>query len=1445
MVSTASFSTNINSQQFLNVLEDHNVSLEEKISLLLKFKGFIKKELVNLVDVDNYFTALVYTLDNDGKKNNTLFTTAHSSLCYLIKRVAMQFPDVLNSVLISNLFQHLLNTHPTDKKLWSSSIGALEAIYLVAPNLIQSCLKKNLLLNPNDNTNKNFENINISLLMVEQLTNINKKNNKNTIQFLNHFKSNFEIILSTNNENLNLAKILIPDILKKYLNNEQLSSFLPSFQINEEINDKNISSEEKNTVLDLSLFDTDVELKRILNDETKYIFNNNNTRLSNNSTRIKPIDHLSIVYLENDITTLLTPFQQPKETEQNWKLRNSNINKFRGIFRGLIPKNKPEEFLAVCKKLNFLEYIKRGALSLRTTLTMNTLLLIQDFITFFYDKLETSSIDSIFNIYKTLLSSTKKISSQNACDGLIQLYSKIKISNKFFLTAYELINEKTILPRTCSSLLLRIIIIRYYDDDEQRFFFENKKIVEDWLIKGLTDAQSSVREISRITFWFHYKCFPDTSKNLINSSLPSNIKKSLEHSIPNYLDLDYIPVYSNSSTNTSSINSTRRTSIEIRNNNHFPSYAKPTQSSFKSSSTRSASDSLNTLRERSLNNGLHVDHNSINGHSSVYSKNSTLRKISAPSSLNKRPFQLDNQNTGSKAKKPRSPQQVRDDMNFNTYNDNSSPNKVLDLTGEFNTNHSNTLINKFMENIDKENNSSSDIKKSNSILTHNTKNVSHTNLAGSIVDEKELHNISPEEKLYNLLKDTNNEDSIHQTINLLLELLTNDTVLDFSLITKYISEIKIFHPQILKSLLQIPAFIESIPVNLSIELWAINFLKPKDLVSNFNENELLESISKTLNFICELDSNEIKPTLEFYYIKNRQKIFSFCFQLITNIFEKSTMKIELIILKNLLTSMVNVSPTDFTEQLYYSPFYKIYLHNSEDFLSIIKTLRPFSIKLNIYKYIEQHDTSFDKNLLLKSETSTSHLKSATGPHSSDTVTSQQHGNDDNDNSDSNYNDDEERYMQMTMVNPFKNKRDLSGNSVVHYKTDNDPFNEDEEDEFQPGQETMKLSEMTKVISVFQPQRGAQKSSIDKAKSEYIPLPSDSEAIPSSEEDNKGVISDEVIAPEREPTVKFTAGSPTIINEYEKTGSENVSFNSKHKERLVEAAQALFGPDLLTTSISFKPQAFEILCSSIGIDKLSFFNFMISELKVNGTEKIEEQFKELLHCIDNIQSQSFQDNDIRILITSIISLSKNDIFIKWLLFKEGYTTLLTSALSLLKNAVITELSLMAIITLLILNTQHKGTNFLGNNELEEIWQTFFEIASHLRHEDDEISLLLTELMHVILENNSSNFDASVDILANLDGEINPHSPKSKILLNALDYIVKSDGCDQNQLFQIFEGLAKHSLSNDTFQRFASIKIMISIFTSIKSKNLVQHDFERVIDLLTPDTKHVFVTLLHAA
>lgn len=1577
---------------FDDIINNNNLSVENKLKILSDFKGHVKKELVNINLIHIYFNTLLQILI---KFNNNLpiLSISHSSLCYLVKRVSYQSPGSINKELVNQLILHFIsiqnnitnmpsnnnsntsssasaNNFNIEKKFWLLSNKSMETIYLTVPIYVEDCLlnlfenylsKNKLLTNlesqnssqqPEENLdiilkNINNDNFKYLFLIIDDLTKINlqstkldaktqnnqkgNNNHKNPIIFLQTFIPLFikfinkiyasdmdTFINNTTNANTSKDKRkilieLIRDILNKYLDTSNMIKFRQQindnnirnvFNENNTVNDnfnnkKNINDKMTNTSQnninnidgkdssisqdqqiitiendstnnDSASFDLDFEYDLLLNDFKSPQISN---LLNQNHLKFKSASN-SVNSLTNDLANLLLPFNSPKETEQNWKIRQSNIITIREkilINEKLILENK-DEFVSNLKEINFITCLSKAILSLRTSLSFNACQLLKELFVILGDSLTIGLIDQIYNILKNLLSSTKKISSQMTLHILIVLFINLnEFHNKLFQNVLMLINEKSILPRNASTVLLRLFIIKF---NQTAKFDNNFVYIEEWLKKGLSDAQIIVRDSMKVTFWYFYKCYPQQAKSLLLNTFTPQMKKSLESTIPLHLNIQYEKQFQS---NNSSNNNSRRSSLlsphfqnGLNNKRKFPSYAQPTQAS---STLQKVNQNNNHLRSTSetIANDQYGNGNDI-GIKRLRLNNSSVirRKVSAPPNLKN--INIDTNNP------------LLDQL------DNENTNQ-FDLTDEINSPNSNSLIKKYLGNISSTK-ATSPPKPTNTSQT--VENIDTVSTGTSVEDQ--LTNI------YKYFDINENENATNALYELFTSKERNDSFLfDINKILPQLRLVMIKTPILLKKMLSSDKFVNLVPLAYLFELFSICELNIDNLLLSYNFTDS----EKIIKEICQIFQNLIStshPKNEIlYYMKNRQKFFNFTLGLLFELLKNKNLNFTFNNdqFNTLLSTLFDIYGNEYDNDLYFDLLFQLYNWNKNIFTNNLIDLNLVSKKLKISNELQQRDNNFE---LPDNKLNSSFIIEDMDIKKEDDT-------------------DVKRYMEMTMVNPFNQKKSqtTADQSILNYvPTDNNT-------------ETIgpHISEMTKVVSVFQNfakdenieeesfndiKKEEKRSDIDlsdifgnnksssnlntngdevnknkenvlsgSVKVEDIKAITSSESVPIPVDANiPAETKDETTKPDGEHTVKFSLDPPKIINteintNYDSSEKDRYYHNNKNRESDIDmkvleknAIKSALKATKPATDLEIKVEDaindditwltdnnsnFSVLdilpASSLTFYELSTILINSPNNVLKGDEYFDIQFKHLMKAIIRIKNGTFTMKHLIYLIEPLIIFNDDNKQLKdWLENKDGYTTLLEISLMLLQSTDDTVLiptnmtskSLILLQCLIIINNKLEGKDNLSSDLLSKIWDQFIILAEKLYIYNNELYKLLVEGRQLLIQFQFFNSKGITRILTRLLLDISDFEQANKITNDGQS---NTDTDGQINL-QFTDATTKNNGIIPTFL----LETLNNIFTyyqkdKANAQEFKKNQFSEIIHIIEPYTRQTNTEWRHAS
>lgn len=1347
--------------------QGHQYDLDTKMTLLTKFKGHVKKELLYVPAIQSYFTSLFSVLSSlsDGEK---LLILAHSSLCYLVKRVVMQVPSQFEDPefvkeLLRRLFllEEVNNDMLQRRNIWASSCRALEAVYLVQPALLQQCLKELL----GELTHKRK-----ILLVIDEFLQMTKRNSSNTSIdgfLMSIFNPECLQKLAASEMSDQNNKLVLEILRKNFQNDEELKNF--SQLINEE-----------SASFKVPFFDVDQELSNI---NKEHETPESSFRKSN-----QPTDRYfsSIDDVTDFLNTLMIPFQPIKETEQNWKARQANLIQLRDtISENDYINENPLTFLSACKESQVIECIGKAVVSLRTTLSMTACQVIRTFLQTFDQTMDLAILDQIFVVLKGLLITAKKISSNTAFSCLIVMFIRTGFHNKLFQNCLMLINEKSVSARTCSAILLRIIIIKYTD---QKKLDSSLIYIEEWLKKGITDAQTSVREPMRVTFWYYYKGFPSNAKNFLNTQFSSQLKKAIELSIPSHLDIRYGTAHS-ATTSSLSSDSMSRSSGHLR---RYPSYAKPTQSSNaflqRNSSQRSTSEYI----------------------PSELDQNAQLkRKISAP------PPSLS-------MKRPVNTATERKTSNSNNDTENSIQ---IDLTEEMSNGHSNSLITKYL------------VKES-----------------------------SPEDSewIYQTLTSTN-QMAVKDALQALQRSLLTDNpqgkqIIDFDRLGPILRSLMVRFPSELKPFLTIPTFYRSIPFSYVIEIHAISFMDISDQILNeLSTEDLLQTTASLITWLhssaYDKETHENSAEVSLHYMKYKQFIYNLCFRVLCNILQSDSNK-ELNTRQreefvSCILALSEIWGQEFDEKLYFNTLHLFYSHNGELFRHAMSKIEPVSKVLQICDKLAESNGKgdFDYEKVIGNRRSSSQAADAGEEFIED-----------------------RRFMEMTMVNPFRPNRSTSGGSVVHHGPDSLGAE---------GKDETKISEMTKVVSVYElPSTQARESNLDE----------DGDLKMSEQEDlNLSDIFTNSADGER-LGVKFSMDPPKIINP--STGSSTadgsgLSMNAssdrnslggdtskerdkspvtplpEHEAKML--SQGINGIDITPrvkhseSNIASLRESSEILSkvilqgdltsqdnmllSHVRPNTLTYYEICQLDTSTDGDVHDSDHFNNMMQAIARIKKRSFTIKHLSNLTAPLLNYSDDEKLREWLEAEGGYEELLELSILLLSSEVETSSMpmnmtckcILLIECLVLLNGHLDGVAPITSVAFRDIWNGVIELLGKLNDYSNEIYVLLSDLRDLL---NGRGFFSATDIttlvsfLATQAEESGPRI-KETFLLETLSSIIgrNSTVIKKHQFPEVVQMMQYFLDSEFTEWRCASANVLAEVLKHLSVTDAQDRDIEELFSSLS--------------
>ncbi|KAJ5832108.1 hypothetical protein N7474_000419 [Penicillium riverlandense] len=221
----------------------------------------------------------------------------------------------------------------------------------------------------------------------------------------------------------------------------------------------------------------------------------------------------------DDLVRDMLPCFDGKESEDNWMKREKNVILFRRLTCGNAPHALSQTYMAALKAL--LEGILKVVNSLRTTMCTAGCLLIQDVARCCGPKLDPM-VEIIMQNLMKVCAALKKISAQNGNVTVDAVISNVTFTNRLLQHVHWASVDKNLQLRLFAAGWLRTLISRQSRQKSTVEHGGGLELVEKSIKKGLGDANPSVREAMRSTFWIFHDVWPDKADAIMSTLDPKS-----------------------------------------------------------------------------------------------------------------------------------------------------------------------------------------------------------------------------------------------------------------------------------------------------------------------------------------------------------------------------------------------------------------------------------------------------------------------------------------------------------------------------------------------------------------------------------------------------------------------------------------------------------------------------------------------------------------------------------------------------------------------------------------------------------------------------------------------------------------------------------------------------------------------------------------------------------
>lgn len=207
----------------------------------------------------------------------------------------------------------------------------------------------------------------------------------------------------------------------------------------------------------------------------------------------------------DDLFRDMAPYFEGKESEQNWMKREQSTVTLRRLVAGNAPADFLDTFAAGLKVL--LDGIIKAATSLRTSLSKEACSLVQEIANTFGPAMDPL-VELLMQTFMKLSANTKKIASQMANSVIDAILSKVTYTPRLMQHIWGAVQDKNVQPRTYAAGWLTTIIRKEAHHKNHIEHSGGVDLIEKCIKKSLSDANPSVREKMRATYWTYWGVWP-------------------------------------------------------------------------------------------------------------------------------------------------------------------------------------------------------------------------------------------------------------------------------------------------------------------------------------------------------------------------------------------------------------------------------------------------------------------------------------------------------------------------------------------------------------------------------------------------------------------------------------------------------------------------------------------------------------------------------------------------------------------------------------------------------------------------------------------------------------------------------------------------------------------------------------------------------------------------
>lgn len=194
-----------------------------------------------------------------------------------------------------------------------------------------------------------------------------------------------------------------------------------------------------------------------------------------------------------------------RETEQNWEKRENGMKTLRRLMAGNAPADFHDAMLANLK--NMQDGIIKSLTTLRTSLAKEACAVVEDIAQTFGAAMEPM-VELLMQTLLKMSAATKKITSNLANTTIDTIISKVAYTPRLMYHISSASQDKNVQPRTYATSWLKTLLKKAATHKNHIEHTGGLDLIEKSIKKGLSDANPTVREKMRSTYWAFWGVWP-------------------------------------------------------------------------------------------------------------------------------------------------------------------------------------------------------------------------------------------------------------------------------------------------------------------------------------------------------------------------------------------------------------------------------------------------------------------------------------------------------------------------------------------------------------------------------------------------------------------------------------------------------------------------------------------------------------------------------------------------------------------------------------------------------------------------------------------------------------------------------------------------------------------------------------------------------------------------